>query len=338
MQSFITQPEEVLALASQPRHSAHALPVPALGCVKGSPSRLLLTGCGRSGTHALAIALQKMGIAVEHEGWQKEPSGAAQLLSFAAHWLGVGKHNSTNQPPVLVSWPAAVYAASERQYEQAAPCYSPVIKFHRSPLATIFSLAKGFNADGNCRERNSGLFDAWSWWFAGHFVPLPEQWTNGSWEEAVAFSTRTQPPWCGLGHKARLRLALHYWVGWNALADAIADYSLPIEGVTAEKVHEVWCSLCESRGTGRSVAKHPPCACSVPKRRSGDLQGEQRDLAGSTKVTPRRHHNATTGSLVIAANLTWQELRWIDPIWSARAEEAARRYGYVVDDATSSSS
>lgn len=213
--------------------------------------------------------------------------------------------------------------------QPAALCYSPVIKLHREPLATIASLAKGFNADGNCRQQLSVTFDAWSWWFAGHFVPLPEQWTNGSW---AAVSTRTQPS-CSLSHKARLRLALHYWVGWNALADAIADYSLPIEGITAEKVHEVWCGLCESRITGRSVlaAKKAPCVCSVPKRRSGDLRGEESGSAQSTKVVPRHHHGNASGGPVLAANLTWQELRSTDPVWSTRAQEAARRYGYVVD-------
>ena len=157
-------------------------------------------------------------------------------------------------------------------------------------------------------------------------MPLPEQWTNGSW---AAVSTRTQPS-CSLSHKARLRLALHYWVGWNALADAIADYSLPIEGITAEKVHEVWCGLCESRITGRSVlaAKKAPCVCSVPKRRSGDLRGEESGSAQSTKVVPRHHHGNASGGPVLAANLTWQELRSIDPVWSTRAQEAARRYGY----------
>ena len=338
------RPAQIIGLTAEP-HKSHTLPLPLprLGCPEGSPSRPLVTGSGRSGTHAISAALLKAGIAVEHEGWHQELTGVSQLFVSTAGWFGFNRSIPKQQESILVSWPAAAFAWSEHHWRSASPCYGPIIKVHREPLAAIASLANGFNADGTCpagpiAPRSAAAWDLWSWWFAGHLVPLPEPWTNRSWEEAVS-SAQARPP-CSLGRAARVRMAMHYWVGWNALADAYADRTIAIEGLTAERLHEVWCELCARRTTdGRAR-----CACAAPMRRPGDTQA----AAAITSVVARRHHNvssaaaasaaaaaaastagsAVSTSRVVGSPVSWSELREIDPTLAAQAAEAARRYGY----------
>ena len=190
-----------------------ASPSTPLGCHDSTNVRLLITGCGRSGTHAVTGMLQQAGMHAVHE------FGREQLKP--ANWT-----------TALVSWQGAAYLHSA-QYWRGSPCYGPVIKIHREPLGAISSLASGFNAPGNCSTEANTYWDAFSWRFASRLVELP-----------LYNATQGYARACQLNRRERLWLALRYWVGWNVLADGVATHSMKVEAVTPGVVQDLWCSYC----------------------------------------------------------------------------------------------
>ena len=212
-------PAEVKALALAPSRSDvpkpdrldHMLVTSCAG--RHHRPRLLITGCGRSGTHAIAVALQKAGVDAVHE--VEEPldatTGLHRTASTAAatahHWPMLslfGRRSGSTSPSastaarntttslrnsILVSWPAAAYAYSQlhhHSYIKEQRCYSPILKVHREPLAAISSLVNGFNEDGACPQPKSRpaargpqislltMYDLWSYWFASQFIRMPD--------------------------------------------------------------------------------------------------------------------------------------------------------------------
>ena len=43
----------------------------------------------------------------------------------------------------------------------------------------------------------------------------------------------------------RILLGLHYWVGWNELADSVATNKLKMEEVNAERIQQIRCCYCK---------------------------------------------------------------------------------------------
>ena len=240
-----------------------------LGCAQNQPPHLLITGCGRSGTHAINEALNKNGIGSIHE-------------------MGALPNSTT----VLVAWMLTGPAYSAQYWRgRQHSCYAPVVKLHREPLGAIASLADGFTGCNSCEH--SDEWDAVSWQIANLWLDLPFRNQTSSWRHTSR-----------LPRQKRLALALHYWVGWNQLGDAVATHTARIESVTTHAIVEHWCGYC---------AHAPPvpsrCAC----HRGMDLAAQ-----------PRQGHGEPSGSA-----LTWQELHEVDARMAAEAMVLARKYGYA---------
>ena len=241
-------------------------------CGPGVAARLLITGCGRSGTHAVAGMLNTAGIPALHEAGNLGPT------------------------QVLVSWPATAYVHSAVYWRVGCGCFEPVIKVHREPLAAISSLANSFSSEFSClgvRDQSdenvryvTELSDALSWSFANQFVALPfENKTKGF----------QQPYTCELSRSERILLALHYWIGWNELGDRIATYTLRTEDVTAASLHQLWCDHCQKR---RSCA----CAGAPPEAARGGARSRSGHNSSSVAVHGKRLSWAELSELDVTAS------------------------------------
>ena len=383
-------PAEVKALALAPSRSDvpkpdrldHMLVTSCAG--RHHRPRLLITGCGRSGTHAIAVALQKAGVDAVHE--VEEPldatTGLHRTASTAAatahHWPMLslfGRRSGSTSPSastaarntttslrnsILVSWPAAAYAYSQLHHHSSIKeqrCYSPILKVHREPLAAISSLVNGFNEDGACPQPKSRpaargpqislltMYDLWSYWFASQFIRMPDLqgmqdqrtnghsshkfvagagWANMSWASAAASQRRAGRGPCSLTRSDRIRLALHYWVGWNRLTDTIADRSFGVEGLGVKRLMQAWCELCPPNGTA--------CRCTASALRAA-ANGANETRPRKRSSSSSRPSGAAAPTFVTADSpLTWRELREADPTAASIAAGYAKRYGYRATD------
>ena len=261
--------------------------------------RPLVTGCGRSGTHAATAMLARAGLNAVHENG----------------------HLGDNT--VFVSWPAAAYERSAT-YWRGWQCFAPIVKVHREPLNAISSIASGFNAHGVCgsgkrsatssttvngskvpdvstanaRPMDEAGWDAVSFQLANQVISLP-----------LVNETNNFAQCCRLSRHERILLALNYWVGWNELADSVATHSVPIESLAADSFQSIWCAYCGASGNR--------CAC------------DARSLStnASSVAESRPDHNLSSTE-VRGVPLTWQELYAIDATAAKQAAALARAYGY----------
>jgi hypothetical protein len=264
----------------------------AVGCPKVSPRTLLITGCGRSGTHEIAKHLNAAGIHANHE-------------------VPLPKDPTT----ILVSWPA-IAAVQSRKFWRAPPCYVPVLKIHRAPLAAISSLANGFTGSGSaggCEPHSeTERWDAVSWRLASRYIRMP-----------LRNETRDFTATCGLARGERILLALHYWVGWNLLSDSVATHAVRVEygGASPQAVRKLWCKytpqlrLCPKNAT--SAAAH------------GRTLGSPHLLA--------KNNSGASSVLVHGVPLTWKDLYALDAATAKEADLLARSYGYTRESILGSS-
>ena len=182
---------------------------------------LLINGCGRSGTHALTALLRRHGVSALHEGHGREAT---------VGWPYVGRlDGSWNE-----YWPMS-------NQPHGGDAHDPIFKVHRHPLAAIKSIANGLTSSGACHNPSERRWDARAWNCATRFVPLP-----------VPRPAIDAQQTCAIDRPSRLKLALHYWVKWNLLADRWATHAFAVETVTASDILQRWCAHC---------AKARTCVC-----------------------------------------------------------------------------
>ncbi|KAL1496587.1 hypothetical protein AB1Y20_014192 [Prymnesium parvum] len=259
-------PDDALSLAAARR------PFPLASPLAGT-SRLLITGCGHSGTHAVHAALRRHRLAASHEALGAD---ATVGWPFAAHGAAAAD-----------LWPF-------RNASLLLAPHEPIFKLHRDPLFAVAALARGFTEDGRCIQRG---YDGLSWALAGRFVSLPEPKAAARWYS------------CLLEPRARLRLALHYWVKWNLLADKWAAASFRVEALTFGRLAAVWCEYCAR------AASCVPAAARVCGAQGGDAER----VVGEA----RTGHNST------ANPVTWGELLQVEPGMAIIARLLAEDYGYT---------
>lgn len=252
----------------------------------------LVVGCGRSGTHALAAALTGHGITATHEKYSlgsPAVSWRATGLAYASRYWGVG-----------VCW------------------YAPLMVLHRGPLQTIASLARGFNGRGACSGRAAEAADRFSWDYAARFVQIPplEQLRGGVHENGSL---------CKMPRTFRLELALHYYVKWTALSDALTSLSFRLEDMTLDSFVDPWCAFCDAlnqtqhvslQDGGRSEMRYH---CQCPRHQRGQLR--------NVSVVPTGQEVAR-GSTLPRGGVDWAELHAIDRELTAAAKALATMHGY----------
>ena len=131
-----------------------ARPFPAApngSAVRRAPN-LLITGCGRSGTHALASLLRRHGVQAKHEGRGSEATLGWPYAGRALDWRPL--------------WPMSAQP-------RATDAHEPIFKVHRHPISAVASIANGFTTSGACRNPSERRWDARAWHCASTFVPLP---------------------------------------------------------------------------------------------------------------------------------------------------------------------
>ena len=250
-----------------------------------STTTLLINGCGRSGTHALVALLRRQGISALHEGHGREatigwPYAGRLDGSWKEYWP------MSNQP-------------------HGSDLHDPIFKVHRHPLKAIKSIANGLTSSGACRNPSERRWDARAWRCATRFVPLPVP-------QPAIDSQQT----CALDWPSRLRLALHYWVKWNLLADRWASHSFAVESVTAANILQRWCAHCDRVQT-----------CRCPPSAEAALRSNQTGTGGrGERVRARRGHGKAKG-----LPLKWQVLDAVDHNMSRVGKQLALEYGYRLE-------
>lgn len=275
-----------------PRPFASVAPLQVKRARGGSTPTLLINGCGRSGTHALVMLLRRNGVAALHEGHGREAT---------VGWPYVGKLSG--------SWKD--YWPMSNQPHGSHDVHDPIFKVHRHPLSAIRSIAPGLTSSGGCRNGSERRWDARAWNCATRFVPLPVP-------RAAIDAQET----CGLSPAARLRLALHYWVKWNLLADRWAVRTFAVETVTAQSLMQAWCSHCNERRT----CQCPPAAAQLAVPGLGQSGNSTSAQQTTDRVRARKGHGANARRQ--KTPLTWAALDAIDKNMSAVARIMAREYGY----------
>ena len=193
-------------------------------------SRLLVIGCGHSGTHAIYSTLQRHAIAASHEGIGRQATVGWMYAADGTHPNASDLWTFRNKAPLQTP-------------------HDPIIKIHRDPLFVIAALANGFTENGKCYQ---GPYDALSWNVAARFIPLPE---------ARAISRGWT---CRLDWDARVRMALHYWVKWNLLSDRWATMRFQVENLTFSVLASAWCAHCQRVGHCQQVPTRVCKAGAVP--------------------------------------------------------------------------
>ena len=272
-----------------------ARPFPAApngSAVRRAPN-LLITGCGRSGTHALASLLRRHGVQAKHEGRGSEATLGWPYAGRALDWRPL--------------WPMSAQP-------RATDAHEPIFKVHRHPISAVASIANGFTTSGACRNPSERRWDARAWHCASTFVPLPLG--GARLGEAPRHAAATT---CTLGRRERLRLALHYWVKWNLLADRWAAHAFAVEAVSFADLAARWCAHCDAR---RSCACPPHVRSALAANATAAGGGGGGGGGGGDRVRARRGHGRRK------ATLTWEALREVDAEMAAVAWELAREYGY----------
>jgi len=248
---------------------------------------LLVNGCGRSGTHALVMLLRRAGISALHEGHGRE---ATVGWPYAGHLNGNWKEY----------WPMS------NQPHGGNDVHDPIFKVHRHPLTAIGSIAPGLTSSGGCRNPSERRWDARAWHCASHFVPLP-----------VAQAAITAQETCKIVPDARRRLALHYWVKWNLLADLWASHTFQVETMTATDLMQRWCTHCS-----------PPRTCQCPAAAAAAQLLARNASNQSERVRARKGHGANAKRT--RTPITWAQLEAIDKNMTLIAQQLALEYGYAL--------
>ncbi|KAL1526103.1 hypothetical protein AB1Y20_014832 [Prymnesium parvum] len=270
-------PAEAAAIDAAPRPFASPPPRPLLAARRRRAlASLLVTGCGRSGTHALAALLRRHGVRAQHEGRGADATvGWPYAGRVAGSWRAL--------------WPMAAQPSSFEAYE-------PIFKLHRHPLAAVGAVAAGLTTSGRCRNPSERRWDARAWRCASAFVDLP-----------VAAVAVSRGGTCDLPAEARLRLALHYWVKWNLLADRWAARGFAVESLSVAQFAREWCDHCEKAAT----CGCPPAALAAARNSTEE------------KVRARRHGRKRPP-------IEWSTLDRLDRNMSAVAQRMALAYGYAL--------
>jgi hypothetical protein len=264
-----------------------------LRAVRASRSQptLLINGCGRSGTHALVGLLRRNSVGALHEGHGRDAT---------VGWPYVGRLEGSWKD----YWPMS-------NQPQGTDIHDPIFKVHRHPLKAIRSIASGLTSSGGCRNPSERRWDARAWNCATRFVPLP-----------VSRAAIDQQLTCKLSPEERTRLALHYWVKWNLLADRWATRTFSVEGVTVGEISHFWCAHCAAART---------CAC---PEAAAALAVTYRNMSTAAHA-PNVAHQSGAGERVRArkghgrrAPLAWEELVRVDANMTRVAMQLARQYGY----------
>ena len=219
--------------------------------------------------------------------------------------------------------------------------HDPIFKVHRHPLAAIKSIANGLTSSGACHNPSERRWDARAWNCATRFVPLP-----------VPRPAIDAQQTCAIDRPSRLKLALHYLVKWNLLADRWATHAFAVETVTASDILQRWCAHC---------AKARTCVCpasaevallqlgSVGRRNgtveSGDVQLQQRLQQQQPWQRQQQERNAAEpadqhvrrrrghgGHKRKGPPLTWETLEALDPNMTRVAMLLAKEYGYSLEE------
>jgi hypothetical protein len=252
--------------------------------VRATPT-LLINGCGRSGTHALVALLRRNGISALHEGHGRE---------VTVGWPYAGRLDGSWHE----YWPMS-------NQPHGGDAHDPIFKVHRHPLTAVRSIAAGLTSSGACRNPSERRWDARAWNCATRFVPLPV-------ERPAIDAQQT----CNLGRSARLRLALHYWVEWNLLADRWAVHRFAVETTSVADIAQQWCSHC---------ARAQTCRCPAAAEL---LLPNANQTIRHERVRARRGHGKRRG-----APLTWAVLAALDSNMTRVAQLLAREYGYRLQPA-----
>lgn len=249
-----------------------------------TPPNLLVNGCGRSGTHAVVSLLRRHGVKAMHEGRGHEATVGRPYVGRTDDWRTL--------------WPMA-------QQPHADHPHDPIFKVHRHPLPAILSIAAAFTSSGGCRGTSERRWDARAWRCASRFVSLPVE------QADVAAQTT-----CAYKRPHRLKLALHYWVKWNLLADKWATHTFPVESFTMGELAGEWCGYCARSNT---------CKCSPAASAA---------LANRTveRVRPRKGHDPR--KLLRKTKFEWAHLEAVDPGMARVARLMAEAYGYDVANVT----
>jgi len=149
------QVEEQRALLRRQGQTSEWFPAPprdsmGLGvwsCEQYNASRLLITGCGRSGTHSIARMLGRAGLRIGHEFFGDASEGHVS-------WFSTGLMRSV-------------------AFHSRTRCHCAILKTHRAPLHAIDSIVQGFNGLGSCSSDLLVEHDSASWRFAAQYVTLP---------------------------------------------------------------------------------------------------------------------------------------------------------------------
>ena len=206
--------------------------------------------------------------------------------------------------------------------------HDPIFKVHRHPLAAIKSIAAGLTSSGGCRNPSERRWDARAWNCATRFVPLPVP--------RGAIDAQTT---CALGRPERLRLALHYWVKWNLLADRWATHKFAVETMTAADVMQQWCSHCTRARTctcpasaeleilGTSGGGVSNYSSSAKQLHRSPLQRNAAADPSDQRVRRRRGHGKRKGP-----PLRWETLAAIDLNMTRAAIVLSKEYGYGLQE------
>lgn len=251
---------------------------------------LLVNGCGRSGTHALTALLRRSGVSALHEGHGREAT---------VGWPYAGRLDGS----WFEYWPMS-------NQPHGSDTHDPIFKVHRHPLTAVRSIAIGLTSSGACRNPSERRWDARAWRCATRFVPLPVP-------QPAIEAQQT----CALGWTARVRLALHYWVKWNLLADRWATHTFAVETLTSTDIMARWCAYCERAGTCRCPPAATSLAAQSPAVSMNVTTARQRD-----RVRARRGHGKRKG-----APLTWTALSLVDANMTRVAIQLALDYGYELE-------
>ncbi|CAM9312950.1 unnamed protein product [Discosporangium mesarthrocarpum] len=175
--------------------------------------RVLITGCGRSGTHFVAEQFMSSGIPILHE-----QIGEAGTVS----WVHGAPYSEENHE--LEAW----FSNRDSAGLRASPDFSffPVFHLVRHPLDTISSLTECFCGCGHLSC--GGWADPPSWKWAGRHMDFSNK-----------LCTKVRESVC-VGHSnklgGRLIRSMEYWLGWNQMVAAQAHYRTQLEQVDLSEV------------------------------------------------------------------------------------------------------
>lgn len=166
----------------------------------------LVTGAGRSGSHAIARWLTSVGVPAWHEG--------AGEGAVSVSWYYAATLQNASAWAELVKHPLINHCTREHPPKpcNAMVSFSKVVHVVRDPLESISSLASCFCASGNLSLVHGRSWDSMAFKFAEKYVG-----------------------WLGL---SRVERAATYWLKWNRLVSSKAAVTFRIEGLNGKALLE----------------------------------------------------------------------------------------------------